>query len=126
VYATEIDTELLAEIREAAAAARLSNITVIEGTVSRTNLPEACCEAVLTRFVYHHLDDAPTINADLARKLRPGGWVLVIDFKPGGILAWIGWPQASGHGTLKRTVAKEVAAAGLEPVQSRDAVDRMR
>jgi SAM-dependent methyltransferase len=85
--------------REAAAAARLSNITAIEGTVSRTNLPEACCEAVLTRFVYHHLDDAPTINADLARKLRPGGRVLVIDFEPGGILAWIGWPQASGHGT---------------------------
>jgi ubiquinone/menaquinone biosynthesis C-methylase UbiE len=117
VYATEISKERLAEIRQAAMAAGLSNITVIEGAVSRTNLPEGCCDAIFTRFVYHHLDDAPAINADLERKLRRGGRLLIIDFEPGGFLAWIGWPQTSGHGTLKQTVMKQVAATGLQPVR---------
>jgi ubiquinone/menaquinone biosynthesis C-methylase UbiE len=117
VYATEISQERLAEISQAAAVAGLSNITVIEGTVSRTNLPEACCDAIVTRFVYHHLDDAPAINADLVPRLRPGGRLLIIDFEPGGLLAWIGWPRASGHGTPRQTVMKEVTAAGLQALR---------
>jgi ubiquinone/menaquinone biosynthesis C-methylase UbiE len=117
VYATEISRERLAEIRQAATAAGLSNITAIEGAVSRTNLPEACCDAIFTRFVYHHLDDAPAINADLVARLRPGARLLIIDFEPGGFLAWIGWPQASGHGTPKQTVMREVSAAGLRAVR---------
>ena len=42
VYASEVDAERLADIRQAARDAGLSNITVIEGAVSRTNLPDAC------------------------------------------------------------------------------------
>ncbi|MGE5817995.1 MAG: class I SAM-dependent methyltransferase, partial [Deltaproteobacteria bacterium] len=57
VYATELDTERLADIRRAATEARLSNVTVIEGAVSRTNLPEGCCDALFSRMVYHHLTD---------------------------------------------------------------------
>jgi ubiquinone/menaquinone biosynthesis C-methylase UbiE len=117
VYATEISDERLAQIRQAVSAAGLSNVTVIEGAVSRTRLPDACCDAIFTRFVYHHLDDAPSINADLARALRPGGRLLIVDFEPGGLLAWLGWPRASGHGTPRQTVMNEVAAAGLEAVR---------
>jgi ubiquinone/menaquinone biosynthesis C-methylase UbiE len=117
VYATEIDRDHLAGMRRAATAAGLSNVTVIEGAVTRTNLPDACCDAILTRLVYHHLSDAPSINADLVAKLRPGGRLLIIDFEPGGLLAWIGLPQQHGHGTAKDTVIEQVSAAGLQPVR---------
>src|SRR5262245_28586709 len=52
VYATEIDDARLADIRQAANDAGLSNVTVMKGAVASTNLPDACCDAVFSRFVY--------------------------------------------------------------------------
>jgi ubiquinone/menaquinone biosynthesis C-methylase UbiE len=118
VYATELDDARLADIRQAATDARLSNVTVIAGAVSSTNLPEACCDALFSRLVYHHLTDPAAINADIVRALRPGGRLMIIDFEPGGIMNWIGRPETAdrhgGHGTPKETVMKEVTQAGFE------------
>jgi ubiquinone/menaquinone biosynthesis C-methylase UbiE len=118
VYATELDDERLADIRQAATDARLSNVTVIEGAVSSMNLPEACCEALFSRFVYHHLTDPAAINADIFHALRPGGRLVIIDFEPGGIMNWIGRPETAArqgeHGTPKETVMQEVTRAGFQ------------
>jgi ubiquinone/menaquinone biosynthesis C-methylase UbiE len=118
VYATELDDERLADIRQAATDARLSNVTVIEGAVSSTNLPDACCDALFSRVVYHHLTDPAAINADILRALRPGGRLVIIDFEPGGIMNWIGWSATAdrhgGHGTPKETVMQEVTLAGFQ------------
>jgi ubiquinone/menaquinone biosynthesis C-methylase UbiE len=118
VYATELDDERLADIRRAVTAAGLSNIAVIEGAVSTTNLPDACCDALFSRAVYHHLTDPAAINADIHRALRPGGRLLIIDFEPGGIMNWISRPETAdrhgGHGTPKETVVREVTAAGFQ------------
>src|SRR5262245_61795835 len=51
VYATELADERLADIRQTAAGAGLSNVTVIEGAVSSTNLPDLCCDALFSRLV---------------------------------------------------------------------------
>ncbi|HEX7061517.1 MAG TPA: methyltransferase domain-containing protein [Woeseiaceae bacterium] len=117
VYATEIDNDSLAEIRRAATEAGLANVTVIEGAVSRTNLPDACCDAIYSRLVYHHLTDPDAINADILRALRPGGRLMIIDFEPGNVLDIFQSGTAErhgGHGTPKGTVTKEVTAAGFE------------
>jgi ubiquinone/menaquinone biosynthesis C-methylase UbiE len=118
VYATELDAERLAAIRQAATDARLSNVTVIAAAVSSTNLPDACCEALFHRFVYHHLTEPAAINADIFRALRPGGRLVIIDFEPGGIMNWIGRPETAarhgGHGTPKTTVMQEVTRAGFQ------------
>lgn len=119
VYAIEIDSERLAEIRQAVKEAGLENVSVVEGAISSTNLPEACCEAVFSRLVYHHLTDAPAINADIYRALRPGGRLLVIDLEPGGILDLFGDPsnRHGGHGAPAPTVLAEVTDAGFETVR---------
>ena len=121
VYATEIDDERLAGIRRAATEAGLSNLQVIPGAVSSTNLPEGCCDALFSRAVYHHLTDAAAINADIFRALRPGGRLVIIDFEPRGIMNWIGRTQTAdrhgGHGTQKETVGKEVTDAVFQLVR---------
>lgn len=121
VYATEIDDELLADIQRSATRAGISNVEVIAGAVSSTNLPEGCCDALFSRMVYHHLTDARGINADIFRALRPGGRLVVIDFEPGGIMNWIGRPETAdrhgGHGTPTETAVKEVTAAGFQVVR---------
>jgi ubiquinone/menaquinone biosynthesis C-methylase UbiE len=118
VYATELDDERLADIRRSATAERLSNVTVIKGAVSQTNLPETCCDALFGRVVYHHLTDPAAINAGIFRALRPAGRLMIIDFEPGGIMNYIGRPDTAaghgGHGTPKDTVVKEVTAAGFQ------------
>ena len=125
VYATEIDDERLVEIRQAATEAGLSNITVIKGGISRANLPDACCDALFSRAVYHHLTEAAAINADIFRALRPGGRLVIIDFEPGGIMNWIGRPETAdrhgGHGTPKETVVREVTAAGFQLMRGPEA-----
>jgi ubiquinone/menaquinone biosynthesis C-methylase UbiE len=115
VYANEINPQRLTEIRSAAADAGLDNVSAIEGAVAKTNLPEACCDVLFSRLVYHHLSDAAAINADIYRALRPGGRYLVIEFGPGGIMDWIGEPRGyrSVHGTPNETVVREVTAAGF-------------
>src|ERR671925_43604 len=118
VYATELDDDQLAEIRQAAREAGLSNVTVIKGAIARTNLPDACCDVLFSRFVYHHLTEPAAINTDIFRALRPGGRLVIIDFEPGGIMNWIGRPETAdrhgGHGTPKETVVKEVTAPGFQ------------
>lgn len=121
VYATEISAEALDEIRAGAADAGIVSFTVIEGAADRTNLPVACCDAVFSRNVYHHLTDPDAINADLRRALRDGGRLLVIDFEPGGPLDRVSPPETSsrhgGHGTPKQTLIDEVTAAGFRLVR---------
>lgn len=113
VYATEIDEERLAAIRDAATP--VANLTVVEGAVSATNLPEGCCDALFSRAVYHHLTEPEAINADIFRALRPGGRLLIIDFEPGGIMDLFGHGgRHGGHGTPRQAVIEEVTAAGFE------------
>jgi ubiquinone/menaquinone biosynthesis C-methylase UbiE len=118
VYAIEIEDEQLEDIRQAVAEAGLSNVTVVKGETSRTNLPGGCCDVLFSRVVYHHLTEPAAINTDIFRAVRPGGRLMIIDFEPGGIMDWLGRPETAdrhgGHGTPKETVVREVTAAGFQ------------
>jgi len=125
IYATELNDERVAGIRQAATKAGVANVTAIQGAVASTRLPEACCDAVFSRAVYHHLTDSAAVNADLFRALRPGGRLVIIDFEPGGIMDWIGRPDTAarhgGHGAPRETVVKELTAAGFQVVRASEA-----
>ncbi len=123
LLATEIEAKSLAEIQAAAASAGLRNVTVLEGGERETNLPEACCEAILLRDVYHHITQPAAINASLFRALRPGGTLVVIDFEPGELLTLIagkvkGVPaDRGGHGIPRGLLIREMTAAGFHTVR---------
>jgi ubiquinone/menaquinone biosynthesis C-methylase UbiE len=121
VYATELAAEKLPRIAAAARQAGRSNVVVVQAGVSTTGLPDACCDAVLMRYVDHHLTDPGAIDAAILRALRPGGRLLVIDFPPTWYLApWTpeGVPaNRSGHGIRAADAEAELLAAGFEAVE---------
>jgi ubiquinone/menaquinone biosynthesis C-methylase UbiE len=82
VYATELAADRLQDIREASEAAGLKNVSVLEAHATRTNLPERCCDALVLRRVYHHIDDPGQMNGSLRKSLKPGGLLAIIDFNP--------------------------------------------
>lgn len=82
VYATDIGEEQLTALRAGASTAGRSNITVIRGATGSTNLPDACCDAILIRNVFHYFTEPTAMIRSLAAALKPGGRLAVADFPP--------------------------------------------
>lgn len=119
VFSTELGEESVRELRDEVEKAEAGNVKVIEGHSRRTNLPEACCDALYMRRVYHHITDPPSFNRSLLQSLKPGGRLAVIDFEPRGSEADPGGrASGSSHGVTNETVANELREAGFEIVSS--------
>jgi precorrin-6B methylase 2 len=56
VFSTEIDAKRLKRLRDAAAGAKLGNVTVVEARSRETGLPPNCCDAIVLRRVYRGAD----------------------------------------------------------------------
>jgi ubiquinone/menaquinone biosynthesis C-methylase UbiE len=125
VYTTELDEEKLTNLKAAVRRRRLQNVTVVKADPIETNLPEACCDGVFVRHVYHHFSKPDVTDASILRSLKPGGLLAVIDFPPRKSLTETapvnGVPQnRGGHGVPKNIVEKELSAAGFELLPEQD------
>ena len=120
VYASELGDDSLERLEQAMESAGVTNVSVIEAGLDRTNLPEVCCDALFTRFVYHHFADPSEMNTSLWQSLKPGGRVAVIDFAPRGSESSEPSGRATGeqHGVMARTVANELREAGFTIVSA--------
>jgi len=116
VYATEIDGKKLEELQGEVAKRKLENVTVVESKETDTNLPSGCCDAIFLRHVYHHLTKPVEFDRNLARSLKPGGRLAIIDFAPrSGLEPVEGVPSnRGGHGIAQKLVIEELRAAGFE------------
>jgi ubiquinone/menaquinone biosynthesis C-methylase UbiE len=116
VYATEIDTEKLKNVRAEVTKRKVKNIIVVEGTADDTKLPSSCCDTIFLRHVYHHLTQPQEFDRNLVRSLKLGAHLAIIDFPPGTNLAPVeGVPKnRGGHGIPEKVVVEELTAAGLQ------------
>ena len=118
VFLTELDEKKRKELEGEVEAHGLKNVTVLQAAVKDTNLPDACCDAIVLRRVYHHLTAPAEMNASLQRSLKPGGQLAVIDFPP---RKWLsesdpveGVPaNRGGHGIPQGILVDELKAAGF-------------
>jgi ubiquinone/menaquinone biosynthesis C-methylase UbiE len=112
VFATDIGEAQLAALQDVVRREKLANVTVVKGTVESTNLPAACCDAILVRDAYHHFTAPQPMVRSLAAALKPGGRLAVVDFPPRPKTAVpAGVPSdRRGHGVPPEVVRQEVGA----------------
>jgi ubiquinone/menaquinone biosynthesis C-methylase UbiE len=120
VYATDVSDSSLSALRAATKREKLDNVVVLESAAASTNLPDACCDAIFLRDVYHHLTQPASFNRSLRAALKPGGRLAIIDFVPRkGSTPPDGLPpDRTGHGITAAIVERELPEAGLTHVQT--------
>ena len=106
VYIQEIDDGELKKIRKRVRRSKLDNVTVVEGRTDDTMLPENCCDALLLRFVYHHITEREAMLDSLHRSVRPDGLLLVIERGEHG-----------GHGIPSEQTIEEWTARGFQVIE---------
>ena len=120
VIATDIGERQLAVIRDYVKREGLENVTVLESGAASANLPDACCDAIFLRLVYHHITDVAPFNRSLFAALKPGGRLAIIDSAPDkGSALPKGVPaDREGHGIRSSIVVDELKAAGFTAEQT--------
>lgn len=116
VFATDLNPARRADIRARAASASVTNVEVLDGAPADTTLPDGCCDAIAMRAVYHHIQQPDQFAASVARALRPGGWIAIIDFDPDALWLHGRAPDGTrrpGHGVSRKAAIAEFQRAGF-------------
>ena len=114
VYAVEIAKNFLEHIKARASKASASNVQTILCTEKSVELPEAAIDLAFICDVYHHFEFPQATLATLHKALKPGGEIVLVDFKriPGESSDFV-----MGHVRAGQEVFEsEVIAAGFEKV----------
>jgi ubiquinone/menaquinone biosynthesis C-methylase UbiE len=80
VFAVDVEPEILTVLRDRVAAGQPATITPVLGLPDDPLLPEASCDRVLSVNAYHHYPDGPAALRRMARLLRRGGRLALLDF----------------------------------------------
>jgi len=81
VYAVDIETEMVKHLALRAAARGLANVIAVRGSPEDPRLPGAV-DLALVVDTYHHIEDRELYFSRLRGRMKPGGRLAVIDFKP--------------------------------------------
>jgi precorrin-6B methylase 2 len=114
IYATEVESDKLEQIQKRARDDGFANVRTVLGDQNGTGLPDACCDAILLRMVYHHFTDPQAMRRSLWSSLRPGGRVLVVEVPPHASWRKLdGVPERGGHGIPARELIDDMRSAGF-------------
>lgn len=112
VYAVEIARNFLEHIQARASKAGAANVQAVLCTERSVELPEASLDLAFICDVYHHFEYPQASLASLHKALKPGGELVLIDFKriPGVTSDFIMNHVRAGQEVFEA----EVTAAGFE------------
>ncbi len=116
VIAVDVERGLVDHMVERAASEDTPQVEVRLIAPGENGLGEAEVDRVLLLDVYHHIDDRVGWFGRLSEAMRPGGRLIIVDFKPGDIP--VGPPE---HARIPEAqVTEELEAAGWSLVASPD------
>lgn len=81
VYAVDIETKMLAMLKENATKERLNNIDYIISDLEDIQLPDNAVNKVLVSLVIHEVTNLEAALNEIKRIVKPGGEVLLIEWK---------------------------------------------
>lgn len=80
-YANDIQRGMLSRLEENAAGKKLTNIKTVLGTQHDTGLPANALDYVLLVDVYHELAEPQLMLRNIAKSLKPGGKLVLLEFR---------------------------------------------
>ena len=120
VLAVDIQPEMLDEIAERTATRRVDNVVPVLGTEADPGLEENSVDVALIVDAYHEFSYPREMMVAIWKALRPGGRVVLVEFR----LEDPEVPVRPLHKMSQAQVRAEMAAAGLEWVETRDLLPR--
>ncbi len=111
VYALEISPRFVDFMRSRLREERLQRIEVISSNERFVELPTSSVDLAFVCDTYHHFEYPRSMLASLGEALRPGGSLVIVDFKriPGQSRKWVMDHVRAG----KDAVIEEIEAAGF-------------
>ena len=83
IYAVDLQAEMLEKLRTKLAQPQAPrNIVLLRGPSTETNVPTGSCDRVLIANVWHEIDDFSGTLREVARLLKPGGKLAILDWRP--------------------------------------------
>jgi ubiquinone/menaquinone biosynthesis C-methylase UbiE len=83
VYAVDLQPDMLKLLdQKLGAPGAPDNIQLVEGDAAATTLADASVDIVLLANMWHEVDDHAAVVREVARILRPGGRVGILDWRP--------------------------------------------
>jgi len=117
VYAVDTNAKSLAYVENNAEKNGMINVETVLLDNTGLKLPEHGCDLIFLRNVFHHLDDTVGYFKDLKRFLKPGGRVVIIDYKKRKTLNFI---ALMGHHVEEESIRKTMSDAGYSLVERYD------
>lgn len=108
VIATDVEPDMIRYLEERATREGLTNVKAVLTPPTDPQLADASLDRILVVDVWHHLGDRVGYAKALARALKPGGSIAIVDFK---LEAKHGPPAK--HRLAPEAIVADLAAAGL-------------
>jgi cyclopropane fatty-acyl-phospholipid synthase-like methyltransferase len=112
VYGVDVESSMVDYLKARAERENLGNLRTVLAALDDPKLPEAV-DLVMLVNTYHHLQDRPAYFARLTEKVKPGGRLVIIDFRKNSSMG----PPASAKLDPSEVTA-ELAQAGWVPSHS--------
>jgi len=110
VLAVDLEPDMVKWLDERARREGLANVRAVQADAADPKLPDGAVDRILVVDTWHHIDDRAAYARKLARALKPGGAVTIVDFT-----------KESPHGPPPRArlspeeVMGDLRGGGLEP-----------
>ena len=115
VYAVDVDKGFFEHITQKASAANVTNIVTVLGAFGDPKLPARDVDVALFHDVLHHIEDRAGYLKALARYMKPGSRIAVVELPPDG-----SHKDEPALIVTKDQVKGWMAAAGFTPVEELD------
>ena len=115
LYVADISTRFVEHLRDRVTKAGYRNVTAVLSAFESATLPAGTIDLLFVCDTYHHFDDHEAMLASMARALKPGGTMVIVDFDrvEGVSRQWI----LEHVRASKEQFTAEIVAAGFELVE---------